>query len=241
MAYATDSDFLHTGEPHHHHQIEYTFNTSVWHHVEPRAGTRSLQPPFSIGRAYSLSKGHPALYMGTKEEIMKARIALATAGLALLITTPAFADNYAHFDHAKVIDSQPVYEIVRVSSPETRCREHYARDRTVPRSYTSVVTGGIIGGVIGNQVVHGKYRDWGTVAGALLGGSLGNDYYQRHQGPYASGGAEKRCREIDRVREERQLAGYEVTYRYHGRDYVTMMDHDPGRRVRVAVSVDVAE
>ena len=172
---------------------------------------------------------------------MKARNVFATTGLALLLITPALAAESIHYDHAKVIDSRPVYEIVEVSTPERRCRDHYATERVAPRSYTSVVTGGIIGGVIGNQVVHGKYRDWGTVAGALLGGSLGNDYYHRQQATSGSGWAESRCREVVRVREERQLAGYEVTYRYHGRDYVTMMDHDPGRRVRVAVSVDVAE
>ncbi len=172
---------------------------------------------------------------------MNARTIYATAGLALLLATPAFAGDRIHYDHAKVIDSRPVYETVRVTTPDRECREHYVADRSAPRSYTSVVTGGIIGGVIGNQVVHGKYRDWGTVAGALIGGSLGNDYYNRQNATYGGGRSKLRCREIERVREERQLAGYEVTYRYHGRDYVTMMDHDPGRRVRVAVSVDVAE
>jgi uncharacterized protein YcfJ len=172
---------------------------------------------------------------------MRARHHIATAGLALLLITPAVADDSFYYDHAKVIDSRPVYETVRITTPDTRCRERHVSERPMPRSYTSVVTGGIIGGVIGNQVVHGKYRDWGTVAGALLGGSLGNDYYHRTQVAPTGGRSDYRCREIERVREERQLVGHEVTYRYHGRDYVTMMDHDPGRRVRVAVSVDVAE
>ena len=172
---------------------------------------------------------------------MTARNVFMTTALTLLLATPAGADASVHYDHAKVIDSRPVYETVRITTPDRQCREVYTDRRDVPRSYTSVVTGGIIGGVIGNQVVHGKYRDWGTVAGALLGGSLGNDYYHRQQATSGNGWAEPRCREVMRLREERQLAGYEVTYRYHGRDYVTMMDHDPGRRVRVAVSVDVAE
>ena len=172
---------------------------------------------------------------------MKARNLIVIAGLTSLLSAPVLAGDSIYYDHAKVIDARPVYEVVRISTPDRRCREVYAERRDAPRSYTSVVTGGIIGGVIGNQVVHGKYRDWGTVAGALLGGTLGNDYYHRNQAPATTGHPELRCRDIERVREERELAGYEVTYRYQGRDYVTMMDHDPGRRVRVAVSVDVAE
>ena len=172
---------------------------------------------------------------------MQVRTLITMTGLTLLLMTPAFATEYVHYDHAKVIDSRPVYEVVRVSTPNRRCREIYTDQRTTPRSYTGVVTGGIIGGVIGNQVVHGKYRDWGTVAGALLGGALGNDYSNRTQGSTTSKRVTERCHDVERITERRELAGYEVTYRYHGREYVSMMDHDPGRRVRVAVSVDVAE
>ena len=179
--------------------------------------------------------------MGNEESTMTARHIFMTAGLTLLLVTPALADESVYYDHAKVIDTRPVYELVSTATPERRCRQDYAERQEPPRSYTSVITGGIIGGVIGNQVVHGEYRDWGTVAGALLGGSLGNDYYQRNRAVASGSRAVERCYEVERIRERRELAGYEVTYRYHGREYVTMMDHDPGRRVRVAVSVDVAE
>jgi hypothetical protein len=33
-------------------------------------------------------------------------------------------------------------------------------------------------------------------------------------------------------------AGYLVSYRYNGRDYTTMLDHDPGRTIPVRVSVN---
>ncbi|MDX1594847.1 MAG: glycine zipper 2TM domain-containing protein [Gammaproteobacteria bacterium] len=177
---------------------------------------------------------------------MKTRNVFAVTALSFLLATPVladggrYADSARYYDYAKVTDARPVYEVVQVSMPRTVCRDRYiSRDAQAPRSYTGVITGGIIGGVIGNQVVHGKYRDWGTVAGALLGGSIGNDISQRKR---AEGyGTSRDCREITDVREERQLTGYEVAYRYRGRDYVTFMDHDPGHKVRVSVRVDIAE
>lgn len=177
---------------------------------------------------------------------MKTRNVFAITALSFLLASPVLADGNRHadggryYDYAKVTDVHPVYDVVQVSTPRTVCREqHYSSGPAEPRSYTGVITGGIIGGVIGNQAVNGKYRDWGTVAGALLGGSIGNDIYQRNRagGQYGS----RRCHEVAEVREERQLTGYEVAYRYKGRDYATFMDHDPGQKVRVAVSVDIAE
>ncbi len=172
---------------------------------------------------------------------MKSRIVIASAALSMLLTTPLHADNSVFYDHAKVLDARPVYETVSVSTPRTVCRDVQVSSHAAPRSYTGVVAGGIIGGAIGNQIVHGKYRDWGTVAGALLGGSLGNDYTNRHQPQTFGSHTVERCHQVERVSEQRRLAGYDVTYRYQGRDHVAFMDHDPGKRVRVAVSVDVAE
>jgi uncharacterized protein YcfJ len=168
---------------------------------------------------------------------------LLTAGIMLaLLSSTAAAGNRMVYDYAKVIDAHPIYETVRVSTPRQVCRDEQVVVRSGRRdSYTSVIAGGIIGGVIGNQVIHGKYRDLGTVAGALLGGSLGNDYRYRQQAPYDQRYLTQRCREVAAVREERHLTGYQVNYRYQGREYWTTMDHDPGRRVRVLVSVDVAE
>ncbi len=45
----------------------------------------------------------------------------------------------------------------------------------------------------------------------------------------------ERCRTVQEVREV--PSGYDVTYRYGGRDFVTRMPFDPGRRVRIAVDI----
>ena len=48
----------------------------------------------------------------------------------------------------------------------------------------------------------------------------------------------ERCRTVTNWRDTDRVLGYEVTYRYGGREYTTRMDHDPGNRLRVRVNYD---
>ena len=63
-------------------------------------------------------------------------------------------------------------------------------------------------------------------------------------GVTVSGGYQKisdggeRCRTETSYRDTDRVLGYEVTYRYGGREYTTRMDHDPGDRMRVRVNYD---
>ena len=50
--------------------------------------------------------------------------------------------------------------------------------------------------------------------------------------------AAQRCRTTTNWRDTDRVLGYEVTYRYGGREYTTRMDHDPGERMRVRVNTD---
>jgi uncharacterized protein YcfJ len=48
----------------------------------------------------------------------------------------------------------------------------------------------------------------------------------------------ERCRTETNWRNTNRVLGYDVTYRYGGREYTTHMDHDPGDRLRVRVNYD---
>ena len=48
----------------------------------------------------------------------------------------------------------------------------------------------------------------------------------------------QKCRTETNWRSTDRVLGYEVTYRYGGREYTTRMDHDPGDRLRVRVNYD---
>jgi uncharacterized protein YcfJ len=166
-----------------------------------------------------------------------------TIGTALMIVSLSASaggsrDHYR--DTARVIDVAPIYRSVEVSYPERECWdeavEHYQPDR---HNYTPTVLGGIIGGVVANKISRGRGRgrDAATVAGALLGGAIGHDISQKHRGGRYATSVERRCEVTHHARYEEQLVGYDVTYRYKGREFTTQTNQHPGKRIPIAVTV----
>ncbi len=158
----------------------------------------------------------------------------------------------AEFDYAEVIRVDPIIDVVNRPVAREQCWREPVTYREPARHYggsrdsTPAVLAGIVGGVIGNQFGHGHGREATTAAGALLGYSMARDSQRQYGGGYARGGRvvrthEQRCDvRTDYLRDER-VNGYDVTYRYHGRDYHTVTDYHPGERIRVQVNVNAAQ
>jgi len=175
--------------------------------------------------------------------------------LALFASTPGLAGNYASSgafqDTARVIASTPVYE--NINQPRRECWEEevrYEERRYEPRASRrssdsnvgSAIFGGLVGGVLGNSVGKGDGRKAATAIGAALGAMAGDSYADNRRGYVSSEPrvqVEQRCREVDNW--SRKLTGYDVTYRYQGHEYTTFMPFDPGNKVRINVSVSLAE
>lgn len=148
-------------------------------------------------------------------------------------------------DTANVIASSPVYE--SVNAPQRDCwTEQVGYDRVnsgnSQRSYGGAIIGGLAGGLLGNTLGKGSGRSWataiGAATGAIVGDNVDNDghaYARAEPRPRY----EQRCRTVDNW--SRQITGYNVTYRYQGRDYTTFLPYDPGQTVRVRVNVSLAE
>ncbi|MGD2116961.1 MAG: glycine zipper 2TM domain-containing protein [Chromatiales bacterium] len=150
-------------------------------------------------------------------------------------------NDYADFDRARVIKSEPIYETVTVNYPETRCwdeRVYYRDDGR--KSHTPTIAGAILGGVVGNQFGGGRGKDAMTVAGAILGGSIGNDIANDKVRTVHRSGMERRCETVDNYVEHEEIVGYNVKYRYHGKVHWTRMDREPGEYIKVRVSVKPA-
>jgi len=139
-------------------------------------------------------------------------------------------------EKARVTHVEPIYRMVTVTRPERECWDQPERYRKGHESYTSTIAGGLIGGVIGNQFGGGSGNTAMTIAGTLLGGSVGRDMGNRyHDTDY---GYQEQCRVINRQHREQRIDGYEVSYRYQGRIYTTVMDHHPGKFIPVDVHVE---
>lgn len=148
-----------------------------------------------------------------------------------------------YYAYGTVTDVQPIMRTVQVTTPREVCwdepvrQTHYGPGRH--GSFTSTVVGGIIGGVVGNQFGGGRGQDAMTVAGALLGASIGRDAaYRRQAYTQTSYVNERRCEVEEVVHEEQRLEGYQVAYRFNGRNYMTRSANDPGNRIRLRVQVN---
>ncbi len=133
-------------------------------------------------------------------------------------------------------------------------REEIIEQRTESKggSGAGTVLGAIIGGVVGHQFGNSSGgRDRGTAVGAVLGGVIGNNIENdtsRDNSGYRTATRQgydvervpvsrdvQRCNTVQEYRDV--VRGYDVKFRYNGRDYTTRMDQDPGTTIAVNVAV----
>jgi len=187
-------------------------------------------------------------------------VALGLAGLCGCVTAVASPPPWAadrgrverypartvgEYDDARVVAVDPILTRVRVDSPRRECWEEVRTEYPERARHGStagpMIIGGIIGGAIGSQVGQGRGRDIATVAGTLIGASIGHDSAVR-SGRVAV--PEERVVERCETRREstfrERVDGYRVTYEYRGREYTTRLPYDPGDRIRVRVDVSPA-
>jgi uncharacterized protein YcfJ len=189
------------------------------------------------------------------------RIALAVT--AALAVAPAFAqydrydsnrdwrvedgrdyrnDSYARDwrarsdDYGRVIEARPLYA---ADSAKEECfntrtgRYEEPRDSSGNKVGAGTAIGAVAGGVLGHQVGSGRGNTLATVGGALLGGLAGHHVENRNNND--DGYDRSRCRVTSH--NGAAPAGYDVRYEYKGREYVTRLDHDPGRWVRTGSDI----
>ncbi|MEA1889982.1 MAG: glycine zipper 2TM domain-containing protein [Pseudomonadota bacterium] len=174
---------------------------------------------------------------------------------AIVIISPARAAHIetsdTYYDRAKVLSAVPLYKTIRVSTPHRGCRQvpvvRYGKGKGHGgkhyKSATPIILGSVVGAAVGNQFGHGTGKTVGTIAGGILGGSVARDVQYRYgNNGYRGRGhrhetTETQCETYNEYHDEEQIDGYRVKYRYNGRVYHTRTETDPGKRMRVKVSV----
>lgn len=166
-----------------------------------------------------------------RRSVLAAALLAATAAQA----GPRYADNETRI-RAKVVSSEPIYETIR--EPQTQCwtetvgHNPYRYQR---ESNGGAVLGAIAGGLIGSTVGNGNGRIAAAAVGAATGAVIGDRHDRYDHGPRER--VVERCRSTDDVRQV--ISGYQVRYRYEGREYMTELPYDPGRFVNLRVTVAV--
>ncbi|NHZ61090.1 glycine zipper 2TM domain-containing protein [Massilia genomosp. 1] len=154
-----------------------------------------------------------------------------------------FAQASEFADYGRVIRVQPRVEQIR--QPREECKTEYVQvpvqQQPQQRSAGGAIIGGIAGALLGNQVGGGSGRAAATAAGAIAGAVVGdrvdnNGRPVQAQQQYMQEQAVRQCRMVDAY--ESRTMGYDVTYDYRGQTYTSLMDRDPGQRIRLRVSVE---
>ncbi len=154
------------------------------------------------------------------------------------LSAGAMAQSSGIITEARVVDSQPVYQTVQVNTPSQECWQEPVQVESKNYSSTPAILGAIIGGSIGNEFGSGDSgRDVATVAGAVLGGSIGHDIEKGNQRSNSRTVYEQRCRTVSNVSTEQRFQGYDVTYEYNDQLFTARTSNHPGQTIRVSVSV----
>lgn len=153
--------------------------------------------------------------------------------IAVLSAAGGIAHAASDFvDSAPVISAKP--RIERVTETRQECDPAPA-----PKKETSIVApilGGVAGGLLGHQVGQGSGKTAATIIGAT-GGAVAGSVIADRSGNNAQ--PAQQCRTVETSREV--VNGYDVVYRYNGRDVNVVMPSNPGNTVKVGVSAIVDE
>lgn len=142
------------------------------------------------------------------------------------------------YAYADVLRVDPIYVSTQVREPREECYQVETRGSSrYDNTAAGTIVGAIIGGALGNQVGSGSGRKAATVAGAVAGGAIGREVDASNNPERVYTEQRTECRLVEELREQRQLTGYDVEYRYRGDVYLSRLDYDPGERLRIRVSV----
>jgi uncharacterized protein YcfJ len=173
----------------------------------------------------------------------------AAAPIALAQSYPDYRDrDYREYrtdrmernGYAHVIDSRPIYESSVSGRDECWNPRAGHFEEVRPQNKTRVgkgaAAGAVVGGVLGHQI--GDSGTAQTLGGAVIGGLIGHQIEKRNNDDDRQDDLDySRCRTVGGGGDPNHVVGYDVRYEYNGREYVTRMDHDPGRRLRLGTDI----
>jgi uncharacterized protein YcfJ len=178
------------------------------------------------------------------ESHMNARflsLPLITALLAASGTAQAGRHDGDTIVRAKVIASTPVYDTINEPRQEcwTETTGHETRSYRDANNTGGAVLGAIAGGLVGSTVGKGNGKVAAAAVGAATGAVIG-DRWPVGSTRYESQPTQvEHCRTRDNYRQV--IAGYDVLYRFQGREYSTRLPYDPGKWLALNVRFTVAE
>jgi uncharacterized protein YcfJ len=131
--------------------------------------------------------------------------------------------------YADVVDVVPITQTSDV--PKEVCSNQAVQVRQPERfgDKDGMVAGALIGGLLGNQVGGGSGKTVATVAGVVGGGYAGRQIDRRHQGGRVSTQSQRVCH--TETRQKSTTVGYEVQYQIDGKVLSKRVSKNPGDQI----------
>ncbi len=132
--------------------------------------------------------------------------------------------------HADVTNVDPIKETIK--TPREVCQDvAVTRQKPVKdeNRVLGTVAGAVVGGLLGNQVGGGSGKKIATVAGAAAGGYAGNKTQERMQGNDTYTTTETRCETV--YDSSDKIVGYNVDYTIGEETGRVRMASDPGSKI----------
>ena len=155
---------------------------------------------------------------------------IAVGGLAMVVLGASGVTGYKALTKPKFADVIAVKELTEtVVTPREHCQDVQVQHQAPvkdERRIAGTVVGGLAGGLLGSAVGGGNGKTLATVAGAAAGGYAGNQMQKNMQKNDVVTNSEHRCKTLNE--KSQKVVGYNVTYRFDGKDGIVRMPFKPG-------------
>lgn len=133
--------------------------------------------------------------------------------------------------YADVVDVVPITQTQSV--PQKVCNDQVVQVAKPERfgNKDGMLAGALVGGLLGNQVGGGDGRKVATLAGIVGGGAVGRNIDRRHVSTRTTSQTQRVCHTENR--QESTTVGYEVQYQLDGKLVTKRMSKEPSDQVRV--------
>lgn len=155
---------------------------------------------------------------------------MAVGGVAMVVLGAGAVTGYKTMTKpafAEVVGTKEVFETVL--TPREKCEDIQVQRQAPVKDENRIagsVVGGVAGGLLGSTVGGGKGKTLATVAGAAAGGYAGNRVQKNMQEKDVVTTTERRCKTVNE--KSQKAVGYDVTYRFDGKEGVARTSFKPG-------------
>ena len=161
---------------------------------------------------------------------------IVIGGVAMVVLAAGAVPTYKALTKPKVADVIAVQEVTEaVVTPREECQNVQVTKQAPtedPNRVTGTVIGGVAGGLLGSSIGSGSGRTAATIVGAAGGAYVGNQVQKNAQQKKTVTETQHRCKTVNDTSEK--LVGYDVTYEYMGRQFVTRTNYHPGDKISVS-------